>query len=220
MAEKTPLIPGEGSVTETYNLVVIGDGAVGKTCMLLSYAKGEFPEGYVPTVFENYVVTVQLGQKAVDLSLKDTAGQEDLARVRKLSYHGANVFLICFSISNPTSYENIEPQWVQDVKEFDATIPFVLVGTCVDLRNDPKTIDDLKAKNKQPVSYEEGLTLSRKTGAYAYVECSAKTRENLDSVFNQAVSAIVSRSSTTAKKQRGGGGGSGAQDDKACCVLL
>jgi len=123
--------------------------------MLLSYAKGEFPEGYVPTVFENYVVTVNLGSKSIDLSLKDTAGQEDLARVRKLSYHGAHVFLICFSITNPTSFENVDNQWVKDIKDFDPNIPFVLVGTCLDLRSDEKTLATLKSRNKKPITYEE-----------------------------------------------------------------
>jgi len=173
--------------------VVVGDGAVGKTCMLISYARGEFPTDYVPTVFDNYVVTVQLGDNPVDLSLIDTAGQEDLVRVRKLSYHGAHVFLICFSLVNPTSFANVEQSWVKDVKEFDAAIPFVIVGTCMDLRIDDKTISSLAAKGKKPVTQEEGLALSRKLGAQAYVECSAKTKENLEVVFNQAVSAILAR---------------------------
>jgi len=93
MAERSPLI--ESGLT-TYNLVIVGDGAVGKTCMLIAYSKGEFPKDYVPTVFDNYVVTVDIGDKSVDLSLKDTAGQEDLARVRRLSYHGADVFFGLF----------------------------------------------------------------------------------------------------------------------------
>lgn len=218
MAEKTPLIAAEG-VSETYNLVVVGDGAVGKTCMLLSYAKGEFPEGYVPTIFENYVVTVQLGNRSIDLSLKDTAGQEEMASVRKLSYHGAHVFLVCFSIINPTSYENVEPQWVRDIKSFDASIPFVIVGTCMDLRNDEKTLTTLKSRNKRPITYEEGLALKHRVGAFAYVECSAKTRENLQQVFEQAVSAILTGSGKTARKKSASGGDT-TTTSSGCCVLL
>ncbi|XP_011535295.1 rho-related GTP-binding protein RhoJ isoform X2 [Homo sapiens] len=58
--------------------VVVGDGAVGKTCLLMSYANDAFPEEYVPTVFDHYAVTVTVGGKQHLLGLYDTAGQIDL----------------------------------------------------------------------------------------------------------------------------------------------
>jgi len=56
-------------------LVVVGDGAVGKTCLLISYANNSFPDDYVPTVFDNYVVTLTAGEQQIELGLWDTAGQ-------------------------------------------------------------------------------------------------------------------------------------------------
>jgi len=206
MSDKSKLLTGTNL---SYNVVVIGDGAVGKTCMLISYTRGEFPKDYVPTVFDNYVVTVNVGDQAIDLSLKDTAGQEEYEKILKISFHGAHVFLVCFSIANPISFENIEP-WVTKIRSFDpnGNIPYVLVGTQLDLRNHSPTLDKLRAKGMTPITTEQGLILQKKIKASAYVECSALTAENLNRVFSEAVSVILARRTTT------------VPHDEKCCVIL
>ena len=88
-------------------LVVVGDGACGKTCLLIAYSKNTFPELYIPTVFENYVHDLTVDGKNIELALWDTAGQEDYDRLRPLSYPDADVVLICFSIDKPESLENV-----------------------------------------------------------------------------------------------------------------
>ena len=67
---------------KTIKSVVVGDGAVGKTCMLISYATDKFPQEYIPTVFDNYVVTLRIGEDSYTLGLFDTAGQEDYDNLR------------------------------------------------------------------------------------------------------------------------------------------
>ncbi|XP_029687603.1 rho-related GTP-binding protein RhoQ-like, partial [Takifugu rubripes] len=64
-----------GTGTIMLKCVVVGDGAVGKTCLLMSYANDAFPEEYVPTVFDHYAVSVNVGGKQYLLGLYDTAGQ-------------------------------------------------------------------------------------------------------------------------------------------------
>lgn len=46
-------------------LVIVGDGTCGKTCLLIVFSKDEFPEVYVPTVFENYVADIEVDQRQV-----------------------------------------------------------------------------------------------------------------------------------------------------------
>ena len=57
-------------------LVIVGDGACGKTCLLIVFSKDQFPEVYVPTVFENYVADIEIDGKQVELALWDTAGMK------------------------------------------------------------------------------------------------------------------------------------------------
>lgn len=73
--------------------VAVGDGAVGKTCMLISYSSNEFPQDYVPTVFENYAVTVHVRSEPYTLHLFDTAGQEGFEHLLPLSYPDTDIFL-------------------------------------------------------------------------------------------------------------------------------
>jgi small GTP-binding protein len=90
-------------------LVVVGEGAIGKTALLMVQSGQPFPSTYVPTIFENYIsrITLSGSNKEVELSLWDTAGQEEYDRLRPLSYPDTDVVVIAFSICNPDSFANI-----------------------------------------------------------------------------------------------------------------
>ncbi|KAK9472806.1 small GTPase superfamily [Dipodascopsis tothii] len=172
-------------------LVIVGDGACGKTCLLIVFSKGTFPEVYVPTVFENYVADVEVDGRHVELALWDTAGQEDYDRLRPLSYPDSNVILICFSIDSPDSLDNVQEKWISEVIHFCQHLPIILVGCKKDLRFDTKTIEELQKTSQRPVTVEEGQAVAEKIGAIKYLECSARTHEGVREVFEHATRAAL-----------------------------
>eukprot|EP00095_Tigriopus_kingsejongensis_P001022 maker-scaffold2058_size21661-snap-gene-0.7 protein:Tk01022 transcript:maker-scaffold2058_size21661-snap-gene-0.7-mRNA-1 annotation:"ras-like gtp-binding protein rho1" len=172
-------------------LVIVGDGACGKTCLLIVFSKDQFPEVYVPTVFENYVADIEVDGKQVELALWDTAGQEDYDRLRPLSYPDTDVVLMCFSIDSPDSLENIAEKWTPEVKHFCPNVPIILVGNKKDLRNDPNTMKELGKVNQRTVTPEEGRAQADKINAFAYIECSAKNKDGVREVFERATRAAL-----------------------------
>ncbi|KAK3743543.1 hypothetical protein RRG08_027410 [Elysia crispata] len=173
-------------------LVVVGDGACGKTCLFIVFSSDKFPEDYVPTVFENYVATIVLGGKHIELALWDTAGQEDYDRLRPLSYPDTDAILMCFSIDSPDSLENVAEKWTPEVRHFCPNVPIILVGNKKDLRDDPTTLAELAKLKQTTVKSHEGRAMAERIGAADYVECSAMLNEGIREVFEKATRQALS----------------------------
>eukprot|EP01035_Chromulina_nebulosa_P017167 gene17167-22682_t len=177
--------------------VVCGDGAVGKTCMMITYTQNSFPEGYVPTVFDNYSKDVQVNGKAITLGLWDTAGEDDYDSMRPLSYAETDVFLLCFAIDSHTSFMNIKSKWLPEIQRYSPGTPFIIVGTKIDKRND--------SNSETFINTSRGVGLKGEIGAYSYVECSSLTRDGLSEVFDEAIKcaliSIISKKLPSKKKK-------------------
>jgi cell division control protein 42 len=169
---------------------VVGDDGVGKTSLLISYTTNKFPTENVPTVLSNCSITVMIGDEPYTLSLFDTAGQEDYDRLRP-SYPEIGVFLICFSVISPTSFENIREKWIPEVHHHCPNVPRIIVGTQIDLRDDPAVLERLSQQKNRPIIPEQGEKLARELGVDKYVECSARTQKGLKNVFDEAIVAAL-----------------------------
>ncbi|KAK8094935.1 RHO1 [Apiospora hydei] len=173
-------------------IVVVGDGGCGKTCLLISYSQGYFPEKYVPTVFENYITypTHQRTGKTVELALWDTAGQEEYDRLRPLSYPETDLIFVCFAIDCPNSLDNVLDKWYPEVLHFCPYTPLVLVGLKSDLRHKKTCVEMLKTQGLTPVTTDQGMAVAKKMSAQ-YMECSSKEMSGVDEIFEKAIDTVV-----------------------------
>ncbi|KAK4472666.1 hypothetical protein MN116_003897 [Schistosoma mekongi] len=179
------------SVVTRKKLVVVGDGACGKTCLLTVFCKGEFPSVYVPTIFESFVSEMVVENKRIELNLWDTAGQEDYDRLRPLSYPDTNIIVLCFSVDSPDSLENVQEKWMPEIRNFLPNVPVILVANKKDLRNDYTTKRELQKMKQHPITEYEGECIAKKIGARAYIECSAKQKEGVNEVFETAAKVAL-----------------------------
>jgi len=175
----------------TIKCVLVGDNSVGKTSLLISYTTNKFPSEYVPTTIFDNTVTVKIGEDSYTLGLFDTADHEYDDRLRPLSYPQTDVFLLCFCVISLFSFENVEERWFREVHHYCPKVPFLIVGTQIDLRDDSKVIESLERNNESPITIEQGEKLASELGAVKYVECSALTQKGLKNVFDEAVVAAL-----------------------------
>ncbi|KAF7080411.1 hypothetical protein CFC21_084503, partial [Triticum aestivum] len=125
--------------------------------------------------------------------------QEDYNRLRPLSYRGADVFVLAFSLVSRASYENIMKKWIPELQHYAPGVPVVLVGTKLDLREDKHYL--LDHPGMIPVTTAQGEELRKQVGALYYIECSSKTQQVKFSVreLYALAAAIVSSSKCLCK---------------------
>eukprot|EP01084_Bolivina_argentea_P131381 231905_1 len=161
-------------------LTVTGDKGVGKTSLLISYTTNAFPSEYIPSTFDEYSANVMLDNRPVQLSLHDTpphgSGHD---------YGGTQIFVLCFAINNRESFNSVRDNWLPELTQHRAGIPYILCGTKSDLRN------DLTLDTTAFVSAQEANEMKLDIGASEYMEISALTQDNLKSLIDESIRVVL-----------------------------
>ena len=99
---------------------------------------------------------------------------------------------------SPASFNNALKMWIDEIRQSTSsrTAPFVLVGTKTDLRTSLADVELLAKSKQKPITREQGERAAKEHGAYAYIECSALTQENLKETFDAAILAALTPSSS------------------------
>ncbi|NXS54335.1 RHOB protein, partial [Brachypteracias leptosomus] len=180
-------------------LTVVGDDHCGKTCLLFALCHEPFPKSYEPTLFDTYTTDTEVDGKEMKLIFFDVAGKNDVSyqNLRSVFYKDTDVVLVCFSVDRPDSQQNILDFWVPEIKVFCPTVPIILVATKIELRDAEGIKKKLTTLGNEPVNTAEGKALAASIGAYAYLECSSKTKEGVDTALE-----IISRCALNEKRKR------------------
>ncbi|EFY84758.1 rho3 protein [Metarhizium acridum CQMa 102] len=145
----------------------------------------------------------------IELSLWDTAGQEEFDRLRSLSYDDTDLIMLCYSVDSKDSLENVESKWVGEITDNCPGVKLVLVALKCDLREgggDDDEADEAAASAAAPadgnansvrpkgplIEYDKGLEVAKRIGASRYLECSAMKNRGVNEAFTEAARVALS----------------------------
>ena len=185
-----------------YKILLLGDSSVGKTCFLMRYTDNTFQDIHMSTIGLDYKLkNVQLENgKMVKIQVWDTAGQDRFRSITKNYYKGAHGIILIYDVTEQKSFDNVKNWMAQIKEEVSERVSIVLVGN---------KIDD---EDNRKISTEQGESMA-KDYEIMFFECSAKTGQNIDEIFNNLVKKVVENFSKSAdsgqklknKKKKGKG---------------
>lgn len=159
-----------------FKVIVVGDGAVGKTALAIRFDTGKFEQSYKMTIGADFFVNIveveddQGMKRRIKLQIWDTAGQERFGSIRPLYYRGANGGFVVFDVTNRKSFDNLEKKWFTEVYQSCGRIPMILLGNKTDL-------EELRV-----ITEEKGRSIAD-SQRLKFFETSAKTGQNVNAAF-------------------------------------
>lgn len=165
-------------VSQTYKLVVVGGGGVGKSALTIQFIQSYFVTDYDPTIEDSYTKQCVIDDQVARLDILDTAGQEEFSAMREQYMRSGEGFLLVFSVTDKSSIEEIYKfhKQILRVKDRDE-FPMLLAGNKSDL------------EHQRQVTPSEAQQLAQQL-KMPYIECSAKLRMNVDSAFHDLVRLV------------------------------
>ncbi|XP_017484105.1 PREDICTED: ras-like protein 2 [Rhagoletis zephyria] len=169
---------GSGSSLQTYKLVIVGGGGVGKSALTIQFIQSYFVTDYDPTIEDSYTKQCVIDDVPAKLDILDTAGQEEFSAMREQYMRSGEGFLLVFALNDHSSFDEIPKfqKQILRVKDRDE-FPMLMVGNKCDL------------EQQRQVSLDEAQTISRNL-LIPYIECSAKLRVNVDQAFHELVRIV------------------------------
>jgi small GTP-binding protein len=165
---------------------------VGKSKLLIAgTSNGAIKSHTYVDLFTIYSTSLTRNGQEFNLKLFDTRGQKYYDSLRPLAYPLTKVILVCFSVIDRSSFENVSEKWLPEIKHYCPHSPVILVGTKIDLRNDEKEIKRLMDARTHPVTSKEGNQMRKKIAAFKYVECSSVTKLGLEDLFEEVVKSVT-----------------------------
>lgn len=206
LTDGAPQTPPTGPATPVYKVIIVGSGGVGKSALTLQFMYDEFVEDYEPTKADSYKKKIVLDGQEMQIDILDTAGQEDYAAIRDNYFRSGEGFLCVFSITeleSLTAAQELREQILR-VKN-DENIPFILVGNKVDL-------------TERRVVSEEMACEQADQWQVRYIETSAKTRQNVNTIFLDLLREINLRK-TRALNEEARNGKTSRKMKRRCIIL-
>ncbi|KAJ5073683.1 ras-like protein [Anaeramoeba ignava] len=185
-----------------YSAAIIGDGAVGKSCMTLRFLQDKFSEDYHPTIEELYRKNIMIDEEPFLLELRDTAGQEEFHSVMDRYLQNSDGFVVVYSITSFTSLQKATKLLQSIITTRSLGIPIVIAGNKSDLEQDRK------------IEPKQGEELADQYQA-KFFECSAKTGTNVALCFEALVRRIKEYKSKPAVTDD-----PTPSQSKSCCIIL
>ncbi|ESN99910.1 hypothetical protein HELRODRAFT_185778 [Helobdella robusta] len=197
-----------------FKLLLIGDSAVGKSCLLLRFADDTYTESYISTIGVDFKIkTLQLDGKNIKLQIWDTAGQERFRTITSSYYRGAHGIIIVYDITDKDSFENIK-QWLGEIDRYASeNVNKLLVGNKCDLV-------------ERRIVTQEQAKLFASEQHLDFLETSAKDATNVEEAFKKMATNIKQRIDSTATSAAGPGGASNVRitdsrpvktESSSCC---
>ncbi|CAH0553344.1 unnamed protein product [Brassicogethes aeneus] len=155
------------------DIVLVGDGFVGKTSIVNALTKKSFDVSSNPNIINETEVEIAELSSSIKFNMIDTAGQEEYDFARKESYEKANLFLLCFCVHDFNSFDNIRTKWAKELDLYK-NVPKILISTKCD------------EKEKDFIKRNEIEKLRRKINCVEYIESSAKTLEGIETILQTA----------------------------------